>query len=629
MGKMNSADNRFFDLTWKDLETWAGSRIFKRGKEYQGDGRVVDLAIARDGSLVATVDGTRPYATQVWCDMDGLSSDCTCPYESDCKHAVAVVLEYLALVEDDEEIPCVSEKDDRLLDLESGGWRNKEANQGLAMPTRDVLKDVRAYLETWELDPLREFVLELAEKDSGICNRLLDMADLASGREENLVEGVRQDLAILAEGEGWDPWEEEECSEAAIRVENRLAALMERGKADEVAGLGFEILEAGNRFEGSSQDAFLTEQALADSLKRVYEALLSASIPPSERLVQAMDLDMKDSYGLCSSGADLFWSKRFDPKAWSGAADTLLARLEGKKPLRTRLERARARSRRDTQVEWAIQALEKAGRTEEIIPLCEKRAVDPGGYRRLVEQLIGMKRYEEAEDWGWRGIEEAEEVHAEGESWYMRRLLLELHEKMGDWPTAASFRAEGFFSRPSEEAYAELEHVSAKAGLWPPVREAALVYLETGRLPWDEEGWPLKTTRMPLKEKDRYASFPLDSLLVSVAILEDRPGDALEHYDRLRKKGPGPSYPLSERTADAVAEAFPERAAEIWQHMAETQIAQTKPAAYKEAMIPLEKARNVLQKLGKEEAWTDYVAAIRKRHRRKRRLMEMLDSLEG
>lgn len=82
------------------------------------------------------------------------------------------------------------------------------------------------------------------------------------------------------------------------------------------------------------------------------------------------------------------------------------------------------------------------------------------------------------------------------------------------------------------------------------------------------------------------------------------------------------------RLADAVAEQFPERAVELWLGTAERSIARTKPAAYSEAMVPLGKARDLLVKHGKKQVWDDCLAGIRDRHRRKRRLMEILDSFE-
>ena len=85
----------FEGLTWNDLTAWAGNKIVDRGKSYQRSGYVEDLARTPDGSLVAWVEGTKRYAVRVFFEDDELESICTCPYWDTCKHAVAVVVEYL------------------------------------------------------------------------------------------------------------------------------------------------------------------------------------------------------------------------------------------------------------------------------------------------------------------------------------------------------------------------------------------------------------------------------------------------------------------------------------------------------------------------------------------------------
>jgi uncharacterized Zn finger protein len=71
--------DRFLGLTWNDIEAWAGGKIASRGKSYQRQGRVADLAVTDDGSLIAWVDGSDRYATKVVIDEDGLpDSICTC-----------------------------------------------------------------------------------------------------------------------------------------------------------------------------------------------------------------------------------------------------------------------------------------------------------------------------------------------------------------------------------------------------------------------------------------------------------------------------------------------------------------------------------------------------------------------
>src|SRR5262245_14071135 len=81
-------------LTWKHLENWAGTRSVSRGRSYQRQGRVKDLAMAEDCRLLATVMGTNRYVVSVWLSNDEtsehqLQSTCTCPVGDDgCKHAV-------------------------------------------------------------------------------------------------------------------------------------------------------------------------------------------------------------------------------------------------------------------------------------------------------------------------------------------------------------------------------------------------------------------------------------------------------------------------------------------------------------------------------------------------------------
>jgi uncharacterized Zn finger protein len=55
MPKKKTPLDRFADLTWNDIEEWAGSKIVSRGKNYQRQGFVSDLAVTDDGGLIAQV----------------------------------------------------------------------------------------------------------------------------------------------------------------------------------------------------------------------------------------------------------------------------------------------------------------------------------------------------------------------------------------------------------------------------------------------------------------------------------------------------------------------------------------------------------------------------------------------
>ena len=105
-------------LTWDDLDQWAGSGSVSRGRSYQNQGRVKDLAIAADDRLLATVLGGDRYVVCVWLNAgeepyDKIKSHCTCPVGYNCKHAVATVAAYLQALTDGTTVPTADPDDPR------------------------------------------------------------------------------------------------------------------------------------------------------------------------------------------------------------------------------------------------------------------------------------------------------------------------------------------------------------------------------------------------------------------------------------------------------------------------------------------------------------------------------------
>ena len=91
------------DLDDEDLRGIAGAATLARGLVYARQGRVVAVSASDDGRRLHGVvhgSGARDYRTSVWLEDDTgpaatdlayWHSDCTCPVETDCKHAVALV----------------------------------------------------------------------------------------------------------------------------------------------------------------------------------------------------------------------------------------------------------------------------------------------------------------------------------------------------------------------------------------------------------------------------------------------------------------------------------------------------------------------------------------------------------
>jgi uncharacterized Zn finger protein len=84
-----------------------------------------------------------------------------------------------------------------------------------------------------------------------------------------------------------------------------------------------------------------------------------------------------------------------------------------------------------------------------------------------------------------------------------------------------------------------------------------------------------------------------------------------------------------DQVAKAIAEAYPDRAIAIWKKLSEDQIVQTQPKAYEVAAGFLRSIRRTLKKLNREKEWQIYIAGLRQVNARKRRLVEVLDGLDG
>jgi len=131
-----SGNDGWTALSWDDLAEWAGPRSVDRGRSYQKQGRVHDLAISEDGWLLATVTGGARYAVTVWYEASAkragaIYSRCTCPIgSSGCKHAVAVVAEYLERLSASEDTLVADQDDERweLLGDETGDESEDEAD---------------------------------------------------------------------------------------------------------------------------------------------------------------------------------------------------------------------------------------------------------------------------------------------------------------------------------------------------------------------------------------------------------------------------------------------------------------------------------------------------------------------
>ncbi len=198
--------------------------------------------------------------------------------------------------------------------------------------------------------------------------------------------------------------------------------------------------------------------------------------------------------------------------------------------------------------------------------LCEQEAVRTGSYERLVDVLRKAKRFEEAEQWIHKGIK-ATQKQLPGIASHLRDTLREMREKEGDWLKVAAFRVDDFLGSPSLHAFEEMRRAAEKAKVWPSVREAALRYLETGKLPQTDPSWPLPEAGVKKEAGYPRERAPMVHVLIDIAIKERRPDDVLRWYDH--RKSQKENYSgwggyQENSIAEALKDRYPDRALAIW-----------------------------------------------------------------
>jgi uncharacterized Zn finger protein len=500
------------DLTWDDLVNWAGDHSVSRGRAYQRQRRVLDLAISEDSRLLAIVTGGERYAVIVWCHSGkregvALESRCTCPVGSDgCKHAVAVVAEYLELVSRGAEIPGADSNDERweiLLsddhdetddhdDLEGDPDEgdDDENRYRLRLPhsartekrtRRATDEKIRKHIDAKSREELAALVWSLTERFPELYEEFRDRVALGDGNVDRLVTQARQELKRVASESGWrNNWTGEGHTPDYSRLKHRLERLVELGHADAVVKLGPEIMAVGMEQIDQSNDEGETAAALRECMPVIFRAVSASTLPSARKLLFAIDAYLRDDYGVMDDVEDGLLEMSVEQSVWSEVADTLALRLET--PIKEGDDFHR-KFQRERMADWLIRALKQADREDEGLAVCKREARLTDSYERMVKLLLETKQYDEAERWSAEGIENTV-GKLPGIAASLGRLMGEAAGMRKQWTIVAAQAALEFFERPGPDAFDGLMRAANKAGCQDTVRGCALRFLETGASPF-------------------------------------------------------------------------------------------------------------------------------------------------
>jgi uncharacterized Zn finger protein len=626
----------FRELSWADLAAWSGGEIASRGDRYQKERRVHGLALTPTGGLVAWVTGGQRYATSVDVVENKLVSHCSCPYGYNCKHAVAVILQYAEQVKNKTPLETAKENDERIILLNALNPDIPTNGSRIARENDDALTGKIGVLSKEELQWL---IRELANIYPEARKFLSDYFLISSGNVKKIVAATERDILDLSAEPAWKHhWDDMQNLPDYSEVRKRLEMLLSTGHADEVLRLGEQLLEHGSQQVEESDDEGETGEEVATCMDVVFRALPLSSLDMKSRMVWAIDAELKDEFDI-TRGSEVFWQCHFETSDWSLLADSLIERLDDSLP--TDSGSFSSSYKRDRFTDWIVKALEESGRNDECLSLCRKETEKTHSYVRVVRKLLDEGLLDEAETWIRKGITTTADSFP-GTAAELRKILLEMRKRASDWSGVSALIVEEYIYSPRVETYKELERACQNAGVWPEVRKHILNFLETGVSPDGEahtkgkkgpDIWPLPQTGLSERSNSFTRHFPIDEELIDVAIYERKPAEVLRLYDHYLTKGAEKMYgfdwrsPIELKVSSAIFRDFPDRAIPIWKRVVEEEIAITNARAYERAVSHISEFGKLMDEVGRMSEWVSYVSQLRADNKRRPRFLSTLDRI--
>lgn len=482
-------------------------------------------------------------------------------------------------------------------------------------------------------EELLNLLIDLSGRFPAVRQHIVEAEQLAGGQVGKLVAALQSEIRRLtAEPVWYNAWRDEGNLPDYSHVEQQLRALAGQGHGDAAVKLGEELWRRGNAQVEQSDDEGETAQAIATCLAVVIAALPKSSLTPPEQLLWVIDRVLEDQYSLLDTTEALFGRPIYTQSHWQEVAERLEARLQAlEKPHSANFSQTYRRERLLNQL---LDAYDRAGWNEKIIPRLEAEADASRCYQRLVDALLAAGEPDRARHWCIQGYGRTTN-DAPGIASALQERLRTLAQQAGRYDLVAAYRAQDFFQSPSKSGYSELHQAAERAKCWPAVRSAVLHYLETGQRPVTgnpvdaSNGWPLPSPEVEppaVNPRNSHRQFPNLDILIDIAILEKRINDVAGLYQRLLKTQRW-GRETDKKVAQAVADTHPDLALGIWQGIAEGLIAVVKPKAYEEAAIYLRHMEEVYRKNQRLDEWLGLLNRLRSLHKAKRRLMEVLDTL--
>lgn len=551
-------------LTKANLKTLAGARSFERALGYLDAVSGVEVG---DGWVSASVHGTERYEVELTLDgPGGLSGACDCPYGLEgnfCKHLVALGLTVLA---QRESLP-----------------RQRKA-------ARERAQDLDGWLSALSKDELLALLREQIDEDRQLRRRLELRAASARGDLAAVRSRIRDllDIGPFAQYGYVEYADARAYADQAGQAVSAIGALTGSGRAADAITLAREAMRLLTEAVESVDDSDGRLGRIGADLADAHLDACRAARPDPEELAHWL---VGHALGDIDDGLTDIDPLDYDDVLGEG----------GMAVLQKLAVEAWRRNRRGWAEQYLMERLAKAGGDVDAVIAVHAADLAPNGHTHLViaRELDAARRSDEALDWAERGIRDARELSAVDTA--LVDYLCDRYVEAGRTADAVTVRREHFGARRSLLAYQQLRAAARAADSWPAERERALALLGA-----DAE-----------RPQQSWYGGPV---LVDV-LLDDKDVDAA--WQAATRTGAHDRQWLT--LADQAGPTRPADALSVYLRLAEPLTKQTGNTVYEQLVGLLLSIRDCHRRLGTEEEFAVYVAALRAAQKRKRNLMRLMD----
>jgi uncharacterized Zn finger protein len=496
--------------------------------------------------------------------------------------------------------------------------QGEDGNQATALPG-----DLEDWLGHQTYSQLSFLLLDIYRRHPELIPDKAARAKSAKTNATLLLRNIREKVSELSNGPNSIDEDDYDISPDFESLAEMMEEALPLGVADELLDILAGLFETimGQMF-------FYNHNDIPVEIVPCYEVAVKllrvSSMTTAQKLFWAIEQTVAEVQDFQEVLDDYILKEEHPKEAWSEAADLLMERLENDEGPTRDYNYGRGQFG-----DFAITALKRSERDDEIIPLCEREARQILEYNRLVNLHLAAGRLDEAKKWIAIGVDDTRYKLRGVAHWLLDSWLKILTDEK-NWPRVVVHWACEFAESLSTDDYLKLKAAAKKIKRWPEIQGLIMEYLSSGTLPWQMDGWNLPGPdkfEWPRDNRRFPRQFPASDILIALAIVEDNPDEVLRLHDDLSKNDMHCNDELESKIAETLKELAPEKALAIWKRLAEKKIENNWIGDVMDAKPYLKKAGHLMANLRRKTEWRGYLKKLRSDYRHKHRMADLLNSL--